>query len=160
MDAKRSSSNAPCKVGLFSIGLAAYWPQFPGLRERLAGYGAVVGQRLKASGVSVIDVGMVDDETTARAAGDRFAREDVDLVLCYVTTYATSSQVVPAVQRVGRPVLVLNLQPAAQLAYARTGADALGHGHQQAAELVEVGLELFTHGPHRRSGRRRASERR
>ena len=121
MDAKRSSSNAPCKVGLFSIGLAAYWPQFPGLRERLAGYGAVVGQRLKASGVSVIDVGMVDDETTARAAGDRFAREDVDLVLCYVTTYATSSQVVPAVQRVGRPVLVLNLQPTAQLAYARTG---------------------------------------
>jgi L-arabinose isomerase len=26
------------KVGLFSIGLAAYWPQFEGLRERLASY--------------------------------------------------------------------------------------------------------------------------
>ena len=26
------------KVGLFSVGLEAYWPQFPGLRERLLGY--------------------------------------------------------------------------------------------------------------------------
>ena len=39
-----------CKVGLFSIGLAAYWPQFPGLRERLAGYGAFVGGRLRDDG--------------------------------------------------------------------------------------------------------------
>ena len=32
------------KVGVFSIGLAAYWPQFPGLQERLAGYGAFVAE--------------------------------------------------------------------------------------------------------------------
>jgi L-arabinose isomerase len=116
-----SEKSSPCKVGLFSIGLAAYWPQFPGLRERLAGYGAFVGERLRAQGVEVVDVGMVDDAPSAQTAGDRFIREDVDLVVCYVTTYSTSSQVVPAVQRVRRPVLILNLQPAAQLAYARTG---------------------------------------
>src|SRR5215212_7509151 len=109
------------KVGLFSIGLAAYWPQFAGLRERLASYGRFVGQRLAQMGVRVVDVGMVDDQPTALAAGDRFIQEEVDLVICYVTTYSTSSQVVPAVQRVKRPVLILNLQPTAQLAYARTG---------------------------------------
>jgi L-arabinose isomerase len=64
---------------------------------------------------------MVDDQPGALAAGDRFIREDVDLVVCYVTTYSTSSQVLPAVQRVKRPVLILNLQPTAQLNYARTG---------------------------------------
>lgn len=116
-----SEKSSPCRVGLFSIGLAAYWPQFPGLRERLAGYGTFVGERLRAQGVEVVDVGMVDDAPSAQSAGDRFIREDVDLVVCYVTTYSTSSQVVPAVQRVRRPVLILNLQPTAQLAYARTG---------------------------------------
>ena len=109
------------KIGLFSIGLAAYWPQFPQLRERLAGYAAFVAQRIRATGAEVVDAGMIDDQPSAMAAGDRFIAENVDLVVCYVTTYATSSQVVPAVQRVKRPVLILNLQPTAQLAYARTG---------------------------------------
>jgi L-arabinose isomerase len=109
------------RIGLFSIGLAAYWPQFPALRQRLAGYGAFVARQLAAMGAEVIDLGMVDDQPAALAAGDRFIREDVDLVICYVTTYATSSQVLPAVQRVKRPVLILNLQPAAQLNYAKTG---------------------------------------
>ncbi len=109
------------KVGLFSIGLAAYWPQFQGLRERLAGYGAFVGQKLSEFGASVVDAGMVDSQPEAAAAGERFIREDVDLVVCYVTTYSTSSQVLPAVQRVKRPVLILNLQPTAQIAYLKTG---------------------------------------
>jgi L-arabinose isomerase len=109
------------KVGLFSIGLAAYWPQFPALRERLAGYGRFVGEKMRAMGVEVVDVGMIDDQPQALSAGDRFRSENVDLVICYVTTYSTSSQVVPAVQRVNRPVLILNLQPTAQLAYAKTG---------------------------------------
>lgn len=108
------------KLGLFSIGLAAYWPQFPGLKERLEGYGSAVADRLRAMGADVVDVGMVDDQPAAVRAGDRFIREDVDIVVCYVTTYATSSQVLPAVQRVKRPVLVLNLQPTSQLKYERT----------------------------------------
>ena len=28
----------PLKIGLFGIGLDAYWPQFAGLKERLEGY--------------------------------------------------------------------------------------------------------------------------
>lgn len=109
------------KVGLFSIGLAAYWPQFSGLKERLASYGSFVGKKLRDAGADVVDAGMIDDQPSAQAAGDRFIREDVDLVICYVTTYSTSSQVLPAVQRVRRPVLILNLQPTAQLAYGKTG---------------------------------------
>jgi len=116
-----SKGNVPCKVGLFSIGLAAYWPQFEGLEARLAGYGAFAGERMRRCGVEVIDAGMVDDQPKAAAAADLFIREDVDLVVCYVTTYSTSSQVLPAVQRVKRPVLILNLQPTAQLNYAQTG---------------------------------------
>jgi L-arabinose isomerase len=109
------------KIGLFSIGLAAYWPQFEGLEERLRGYCEFVGGRLSELGAEVVDAGMVDDQPKALAAGDLFASRDVDLVVCFVTTYSTSSQVIPAVQRLNRPVLVLNLQPAAQIDYVRTG---------------------------------------
>lgn len=107
------------KVGLFGIGLAAYWPQFPGMRERLKGYQEVVQQRLSVW-ADVIDAGLVDDAPGAAAAGDLFAREQVELVVCYVGTYSTSSQVLPAVQRAHAPVLILNLQPVSQLNYAKT----------------------------------------
>ena len=104
-------------VGVFGIGLAAYWPQFPGLKERLQGYQRQVESRVESFGVNVVSAGLVDTAETARDAGDRFARERVDLVLCYIGTYATSSQVLPAVQRAHAPVLVLNLQPVDALDY-------------------------------------------
>lgn len=109
----------PARVGVFGIGLAAYWPQFAGLRERLIGYQRGVEERLTACGAEVVSAGLVDTAPAAAAAGDLFAREGVDLVVCYVGTYATSSQVLPAVQRPQTPVLVLNLQPAPALDYER-----------------------------------------
>lgn len=83
------------RVGLFGIGLAAYWPQFRGLKQRLEGYQRVVRDRLSAW-AEVVDAGLVDTAPKAAAAGERFAREQVELVVCYVATYATSSQVLPA----------------------------------------------------------------
>lgn len=47
------------KVGLFGIGLAAYWPQFKGLKARLEGYQRIVGQRL-GEFCEVIDAGLVN----------------------------------------------------------------------------------------------------
>jgi L-arabinose isomerase len=107
------------KVGLFGIGLAAYWPQFRGLKQRLQGYQEIVRQRLELS-CDVVDAGIVDTQPGAAEAGERFAREQVELVVCYVATYATSSQVLPAVQRAHAPVLILNLQPGSALNYSRT----------------------------------------
>ena len=108
------------RVGVFGVGLAAYWPQFPGLRERLEGYRRDVEARLTHLGAAVISAGMVDTPEAGRAAGERFAREDLDLLVCHIGTYATSSQVLPAVQRQHAPVLVLNLQPVAALDYEHT----------------------------------------
>ncbi len=109
------------KLGLFSIGLEAYWPQFEGLKERLVSYSQFVSQKLESMGAEVVNADMVDDYSTAKRAGELFRREDVDIAVCFVSTYATSSSVLPVVQRLGRPVLILNLQPTAQLDYLRTG---------------------------------------
>lgn len=108
------------RVGIFGIGLAAYWPQFDGLKERLEGYQRQVEARLAATGAQVISAGLVDTAPAAQATGDLFVREDVDLIVCYVGTYATSSQVLPAVQRSRAPVLILNLQPVPALDYPNT----------------------------------------
>jgi L-arabinose isomerase len=105
------------KAGLFGIGLAAYWPQFKGLKQRLEGYVKVVERRLKRPGVEVVNLGMVDSPEKAMEAGHRFREEDVDLIFLYVTTYALSSTVLPAVQRAKVPVIVLNLQPEAAMDY-------------------------------------------
>jgi L-arabinose isomerase len=83
------------KVGLFGIGLAAYWPQFKGLKRRLEGYQQIVSRRLDRF-CEVVDAGLVDSAPVAAAAGALFAREGVELIICYVGTYATSSQVLSA----------------------------------------------------------------
>src|SRR5215211_1498524 len=109
------------RVGIFGIGLAAYWPQFDGLRERIEGYRRRVEERVGEPGGEVVSAGLVDTAEGAREAGDRFARAQVDLVLCHAVTYATSSQVLPAVQAAKVPVVLLGLQPAASLDYENTG---------------------------------------
>jgi L-arabinose isomerase len=104
-------------VGIFGIGLAAYWPQFEGLRERLEGYQQGIRARLETMGAEVVSAGLVDTAPAARHAGANLAAAGVDLVMLYTATYATSSQVLPTVQAVGAPVVILNLQPTRTLDY-------------------------------------------
>lgn len=108
------------RIGVFGIGLHAYWEQFPGLKERLEGYQREVEARLGETGAEVISAGLVDTAPRAREAGEMFARALPDLMVCYVGTYATSSQVLPAVQLARVPTLVLNLQPCDALDYENT----------------------------------------
>ena len=114
-------------VGFCTIGLEAYWEQFPGLRAQLLGYARIAATRLSRD-AELVNVGMVDTPAAGAAAGAALGRAGVDLVVVHVGTYATSSQVIPLLQRAGAPVLVLNLQPAARLDYAASDtADWLAH---------------------------------
>ncbi len=114
-----SMDKPAAKVGVFGIGLEAYWAQFPALKERLEGYQRHVEEQIGRQ-ATVVSTGLVDTAPKAQAAGRRFAEERVGLIFCYVGTYATSSQVLPAVQEAKVPVVVLNLQPVAALDYENT----------------------------------------
>ncbi len=105
------------KVGLFGIGLDTYWPQFPGLHDTLAGFTEQVARKLKSSRVNVINLGLIDTPEKSLAAGHELRRADVDLIFLYVTTYALSSTVLPAVRRAKVPVIILNLSPAPAIDY-------------------------------------------
>ena len=107
----------PLRIGLFGIGLEAYWPQFEGLKERLEGYIQQVAGRIDRKSVEVVNLGLIDSTEKAFEAGHAFRRADVDMIFLHVTTYALSSTVLPVVQRAKVPIIILNLQPTAAIDY-------------------------------------------
>ncbi len=113
----KARAYAEPKIGLFGIGLEAYWPQFPGLEDRLKGYGQQVAQKLERAGAQVVNLGLIDTPEKALDAGHGFRRADVDLIFLQVTTYALSSTVLPVVRRAKVPVIILSLSPSAAIDY-------------------------------------------
>ena len=104
------------RIGIFAIGLATYWSQFQTLYPRLQRYLSQIEERMTVW-ADIISAGMVDSAEKAHAAGERFSQEQVDLIFIYAATYATSSQVLPALQQRRVPTLVLNLQPTSTFDY-------------------------------------------
>jgi L-arabinose isomerase len=115
------------RIGLYTVGLHAYWEQFPGLKERLINYGKFIERRVSVWG-EVHNFGLVDTEGAAREAGEWLQARNVDLVMCHVATYSTSSTVLPLHQRCTAPAVFLNLQPSARINYERsTTGEWLAH---------------------------------
>jgi len=112
-----TNNYSPLRIGLFSIGLDAYWPQFPGLKEKLLAYNQQIARRLARSGVEVVNLELVDSPEKALSAGHRFREADVDIIFLHVATYALSSTVLPVVRRAKTPVVILNLAPGAAIDY-------------------------------------------
>ena len=110
------------KVGFFSIGLDTYWAQFKDLKPNLLGYHAQLLKELKSYGATVVDGGLVDNPEKARIAGKFFRAEGAEIIFLFISTYALSSTVLPVVQEAGLPVVVLNIQPVAQLDYEKFNA--------------------------------------
>lgn len=109
-------TTARTTVGLFAMGLDTYWGQFEGLYDHLDAYRKEISLGIAALGdVEVVDAGMVDSPEKAIAAASLLARSEVDLVFVYVATYCLSSTILPVAQRIGCPVIVLNLQPTAAI---------------------------------------------
>jgi len=115
----QSTHRNGARVGVFGIGLAAYWPQFPGLKEAIDGHLSHVEAQV-GQWAEVIPAGLVDTAQRGAQVGDFLAQEGVDLLVCYAGTYATSTQVLPVVQRAKVPIVLLNMQLVAALDYATT----------------------------------------
>lgn len=79
------------KIGVFSIALGAYLPQFPALvPEFQTQYEAF--KKMIPDTVEIIDGGMVTTKEQSQTAGDLFRAADVDLVLLQLLTYAICSR--------------------------------------------------------------------
>ena len=132
------------KIGVFSIALGAYLPQFPSLvPEFEAQYEAF--KKTIPDTVEIIDGGLVTTKEQSQAAGDKFRAADVDLVFLQLLTYATSYNMLPAVKDLDVPVVLVNIQKLKALDYDHTDIAAwLGEGYACGAvgEMV-ADLERF-----------------
>jgi len=104
------------RIGLYTIGLKAYWSQFPGLKDRMIEYGEFLQKGMCEHG-EIFNYGLVDTEEEGRKAGEWFNKNNVDLIFCHSGTYATSSTVLPVHQICKAPVVILNLQPTDRINY-------------------------------------------
>lgn len=115
------STRRRTRIGLVSGGLGAYWPQFPGLLETLQNSARYVTERFEKQDCAVVDAGFVSDATESAIAAETLRRADCDLIVVFLTTYLTSSMVLPIAQRVDAPVLLIDLQPTEAMDHANTG---------------------------------------
>lgn len=110
------------KIGLYSVGLHAYWEQFPSLYQRLYGYGEFIFKKMQES-ADVSYYGVIDSVEKGKDAGEYFNKENVDLIFVHAATYATSSYILPIHQRCTAKVVILNLQPTDQVNYEKTNTE-------------------------------------
>ena len=105
------------KVGFFAVGHDTYWGQFEGLVDQLMQYHGVAGGYIRDNCVEVMDYGMVDSNAKAFETAQRMQADGLDLVICNMVTYATSSTFAPIIQKLDIPVVLLALQPKTALDY-------------------------------------------
>jgi len=112
------------RIGLVAGGLGTYWPQFPHLLPQLQESARYVSERFAEMDAEVTDVGFISDAQEGAAAAETLRRADCDLIVLFLTTYLTSSMVLPIAQRANTPVLVIDLQPTEKMDHASfdTGA--------------------------------------
>ena len=111
--------NRTARIGIFAVGHATYWGQFEGLLDDLLRYHGDFAEKLAANGVEVVDFGMIDSSEKAYAAVRDIRAANVDLLMCNMVTYATSSVFAPIVRDAGIPMILIALQPQNKLDYTR-----------------------------------------
>ncbi len=107
------------RIGVFSIALGAYLPQFPSLVPEFEGQYEDFKKMIPDT-VEIVDGGIVTTKELAMEAGDKFRAADVDLVILQLLTYATSYNMLPAVRDLDVPVVLVNLQKKKAPDYANT----------------------------------------
>ena len=117
---EKLGKNSKARIGIYTMGLKAYWNQFAGLRERMIAYGQSIADGVSAMGAEVFFYGLVDCEEEGRKCGEYMNAHNVDLIFAHAGTYVTSASVLPVHQICPAPAVVLNLQPTARIDYRHT----------------------------------------
>ena len=105
-------------IGIFGIGLDTYWDQFDGLKTRLEKYQEIIVDKMKThENIDIIDGGLVDNPVMAKDVGEMFREKNISALFLYISTYAVSHTVLPVLQAVEVPLIILNLQPVASIDY-------------------------------------------
>ena len=107
------------KIGIFAVSHSTYDGQFPGLYDNLNRYHRDLLSMIEKNEVEVVDFGMIDTSEKAYKALPKMQGAGLDLLICNMVTYATSSVFAPIIRDVKAPVILTALQPRAKLDYSK-----------------------------------------
>ena len=114
------NKNKKANIGVFSIGLSAYWPQFQGVKEKLLKHFAYFTGELisRANSNIIVFNDICDNYDKSLEAGNFFASKNLDMLICFFSTYSPSSHAITVIQKSGNPhVLLIGLQPVPGINY-------------------------------------------
>ena len=104
-------SKRTARIGIFGVAHPVYWGQFPGLKETLMGFHEEFKKILNKNDVELFDYGMIDSSEKAFAIVPEMEKDHLDLLMCNMLTYATSSVFAPIVRDMPQPMILIALQP-------------------------------------------------
>ena len=107
------------RVGIFAVSHGIYNEQFPGLYDNFAKYHGELVNKIKRCGVEVVDYGIVDSSEQSFAAAEKMKGDSLDLLVCNMITYATSSVFTPILMNSGLPIILAALQPRSAMDYTK-----------------------------------------
>ena len=110
-------ANATAKIGIFAVSHNTYDGQFPGLYDNFKKYHAKLIEKITKCGVEVVDFGMVDKSEIAYSKLHEMQAAGLDLMMCNMITYATSSVFAPIIRDLHVPMILVALQPRSHLDY-------------------------------------------
>ena len=106
-------------IAFFSVIHEVYFEQFDGLEESLSGYHADTVKLVENNGVKVFDYGIIGSNSEAFATAEKINGDKIDLIICNMITYATSSVFAPIVQNTNAPIILTALQPLMNMDYSK-----------------------------------------
>ena len=107
------------KIGIFAVVHEIYFEQFEGLRKKLCDYHNDLIEAVKVNGVEVVNFGFSGNNSQAYELAAEIKKQDVDLLICNMITYATSSVFAPIILGCDVPMILTALQPRSKLDYSK-----------------------------------------
>ncbi len=105
------------RIGVFAVVHEVYFEQFEGLKEKLFAYHNELLEQIRTNDVEVIDFGFVGSNAEGYEAAKRINEQGIDMLMCNMITYATSSVFAPIILGCDIPMILLALQPRSGLDY-------------------------------------------
>lgn len=107
------------KIGVFAVVHKVYFEQFDGLYDNLLKYHNDLIEIIKENNVEVVDFGIVGDNEQAYETANEIKKQGIDLLMCNMITYATSSVFAPIIRDCDIPMILVALQPLSKLDYSK-----------------------------------------
>ena len=107
------------RIATFAVVHEVYFEQFEGLYENLLKYHNDFIEILKSNEVEVVDYGIVGNNEKAYETADKIKGDGIDVIMCNMITYATSSVFAPIIRDCNIPMVLVALQPLSKLDYSK-----------------------------------------